>query len=147
MLNRIVIGLFMNSFFSVKIIPLFITFVFIFPFDVFSGVFSKKLILNKKQEELIDGSAASQTYIFNLEGDKAFLKIKSWHSMYSCDGSYIAKNINGIILLSWNASANGKIYFCDSPSPQFKIKMENNKFYLNGQLLDDGNEWYLMTVK
>lgn len=69
---------------------------------------------------------ASQIYIFDFNGDKAFLKIKSWHSMYSCDGNYVAINENGIISLSWNVSVNGKYYFCDYSSPQFKIKIKNN---------------------
>ncbi|HHQ4535056.1 TPA: hypothetical protein ACSP8B_004121, partial [Aeromonas veronii] len=63
-----------------------------FSVKAYSIVLNTKLILNQKQEELIDGCAASQTYIFNINGDKAFLKIKSWHSMYSCDGNYIVTN-------------------------------------------------------
>ena len=150
-LNQIAIGLCMNKFLSEKATVFIFIFIFIFsfifPVETFSSAFNKKLILNQKQEELIDGSMASQTYIFDFDGNKAFLKIKSWHSMYSCDGNYVAINNNGIISLSWNVSVNGKDYFCDSPSPQFKIKVKNNKFYLNSQLLKDENEWYLMTEK
>ncbi|WP_323995073.1 hypothetical protein [Aeromonas hydrophila] len=137
----------MNNFFPKKVISLAIILFCLFLVDAYSSVFNKKLILNQKQEELIDGGVASQTYIFNFDGDKAFLKIKSWHSMYSCDGNYVAINENGTISLSWNVSVNGKDYLCDSPSPQFKIKIKNNKFYLNSQLLKDKNEWYLMTEK
>lgn len=146
-LSQIAIGLCMNKFISEKAMVLIFIFSCVFPVEAFSSVFNKKLILNQKQEELIDGSVASQTYIFDFDGNKAFLKIKSWHSMYSCDGSYVAINNNGIISLSWDVSVNGKDYFCDSPSPQFKIKVKNNKFYLNSQLLKDENEWYLMTEK
>ena len=113
----------------------------------YSIVLNTKLITNQKQEELIDGCAASQTYIFNINGDKAFLKIKSWHSMYSCDGNYIVTNKDDIVYLSWNTSANGKEYFCEYPSPQFKIKIKSNGVYLNSQLLNDKSKWYLMTEK
>ncbi|HHQ4525753.1 TPA: hypothetical protein ACSP1O_003690, partial [Aeromonas veronii] len=85
--------------------------------------------------------------IFNINGDKAFLQIKSWHSMYSCDGNYIVTNKDDIIYLSWNTSVNGKEYSCQYPSPQFKIKIKSNKFYLNGQLLNDKRKWHLMTEK
>lgn len=124
----------------------FICFCF-FSVKAYSIVLNTKLIINQKQEELIDGGAASQTYIFNINGDKAFLKIKSWHSMYSCDGNYIVTNKDDIVYLSWNTSANGKEYFCEYPSPQFKIKMKSNGFYLNSQLLNDKSKWYLMTEK
>lgn len=135
----------MNNFFSEKII--YLVLLFVFPSEVFSGDFKKTLILHQKQEELIDNGAVSQIYIFNLDGNKAFLKIKSWHSLYSCDGSYIVTNVNGAITLSWDALVNKKKYFCSSPSPQFKIKNERNGFYLNGHVLIDENEWYLMTEK
>lgn len=144
---QIAIGLCMNTFLSEKVMVLILIFYCFFSTEVFPSVFNKRLILNQKQEELIDGGVASQIYIFDFNGDKAFLKIKSWHSMYSCDGNYVAINENGIISLSWNVSVNGKYYFCDYPSPQFKIKIKNNEFYLNGQLLKDKNEWYLMTEK
>lgn len=137
----------MNKFFPKKVISLAIILFCLFSVNAYSSVFNKKLILNQKQEELIYGGVASQTYIFNFDGDKAFLKIKSWHSIYSCDGNYVAINENGTISLSWNVSVNGKDYSCDSPPPQFKIKIKNNKFYLNSQLLKDKNEWYLMTEK
>ncbi|MFM5395584.1 hypothetical protein ACEUAB_15715 [Aeromonas veronii] len=118
-----------------------------FSIKAYSIVLNTKLITNQNQEELIDGCAASQTYIFNINGDKAFLKIKSWHSMYSCDGNYIVTNKDDIVYLSWNTSANGKEYFCEYPSPQFKIKIKSNGVYLNSQLLNDKSKWYLMTEK
>ncbi|MCX7127808.1 hypothetical protein [Aeromonas sp.] len=135
----------MNKYFPRKVMSL--VFIFFFSVKASSSVLNTKLTLNQKQETLIDGAAASQTYIFNIDGSKAFLKIKSWHSMYSCDGNYIVTNKGGIISLSWNKSANGKDYFCEYPSPQFKIKMKNNKFHLNSQLLNGKNEWHLMTEK
>ena len=112
-----------------------------------SNVLSTTLILNQKQEELIYGGVASKSYMFNIDGSKAFLKIQSWHSMYSCDGNYIVTNKDGVMYLSWNTSVNGKEYFCEYTSPQFKIKEKDNKYYLNSQLLNSKNEWYLMTEK
>lgn len=121
----------------------------LFSVNAYSNVLNTKLILilNQKQEELIDSGESSQVYIFYIDKDKAFLKIKSWHSFYSCDGDYTITNKGDIIYLSWNVSDNGKDYFCDYPSPQFKIKIKKNKFYLSGQLLKDENKWYLMTEK
>ena len=99
----------MNKFLSEKVMILI--FSCFFSAEVLPGVFNKKLVLSQKQEELIDGGVTSQTYIFDFNGDKAFLKIKSWHSMYSCDGNYIAINESGIISLSWNVSVNGQMLF------------------------------------
>lgn len=67
--------------------------------------------------------------------------------MYSCDGNYIVTNKDDVLYLSWNTSANGKKYFCEYPSPQFKIKIKSNGFYLNSQFLNDKSKWYLMTEK
>lgn len=137
----------MNKSFIKKVMVFIFIFISFFSVKVYSSVLSAKLILNQKQEELIDGGSASQSYMFNIFGDKAFLEIKTWHSMYSCDGNYVVTNKGGVIYLSWDASANGKDYFCDYPSPQFKIKIKNNKFYLNSELLNGKGEWYLMTKK
>jgi len=90
----------------------------------FSGDFS----VTQETEETTTGTAYI-TYNFSIKKDKAVLATETYHEPIICNGDYkIIENNNNILELYY--SGNDKN--CQSITPNFKIKKENNTYYIKG---------------
>lgn len=84
-------------------------------------------------EKLNDGSQVFLRYDFkiNSKNNHAFLSMTTWHAGIPCIGDYYLKTTSDILELYYsNIEKNA----CPYPSPQFKIKIKGNKYYIKSRL-------------
>ncbi|MCJ7934536.1 MAG: hypothetical protein MUW56_13125 [Chryseobacterium sp.] len=89
----------------------------------FQGEFSSTV----ETEETTSGTA-SITYHFSIKNDVAILTTTTYHEPIRCNGNYKALENNGILELYYSGDEES----CKSKNAKFKIKRENNKFYIQG---------------
>ncbi|WP_145539614.1 hypothetical protein [Yersinia kristensenii] len=121
---------------------LFVTSAFLVSIQSFSSTelpAKGRFVITQKGDELIDGSQASITWLFNLDGKgRASLKISSWHAPYTCDGVYQVVQEGKQLKFIWKESSNpdGE---CNTLSPQFIMEKEaGNQWHIKSELFPWG---------
>lgn len=96
------------------------------------------------ETESTTSGTASITYNFSISDDYIMLEEVSYHEPISCSGKYKAIEKNNILELFYNESEKN----CKTDDSNFKIKKEDNKFYIKG-LGGEGtfNEWVKLEKK
>lgn len=89
----------------------------------FIGDFS----VTQATEETTTGTASIK-YSFSIKKNKAVLTTETYHEPIICNGDYKIIESNNILELYY--SGNDKN--CQSITPNFKIKKENNTYYIKG---------------
>ena len=89
----------------------------------FQGSFSTSV----DTEETTTGMA-SISYYFNVSDSFTNLKMNTYHEPINCEGDYIGNMKNNILELYYA----GDNMNCISIEPKFRIKMENNKYFIKG---------------
>jgi hypothetical protein len=100
----------------------------------FQGEFSTKV----ETEETTSGTA-SINYFFHIKNNTAALTTTTFHEPIICNGNYkIIENNNNILELYYSGNDEN----CKSKDAKFKIKEQNNKYFITG-LGDEAtyNEW------
>lgn len=96
------------------------------------------------ETESTTSGMASISYNFSISDDYVILDEVSYHEPISCSGKYKAIEKNNILELFYNESDKK----CKTDQSNFKIKKEENKFYVKG-LGGEGtfNEWIKLEKK
>jgi hypothetical protein len=89
----------------------------------FQGEFSSTV----ETDETTSGTG-SITYHFNIKGYTAVLTTTTYHEPIRCNGNYKTVENNGILELYYSGNEEN----CKSKNANFKIKQENNKYYIQG---------------
>ncbi|AZA81929.1 hypothetical protein C1637_24700 [Chryseobacterium lactis] len=89
----------------------------------FQGEFSSTV----ETDETTSGTG-SITYHFIIKNDTAVLTTTTYHEPIRCNGNYKAVENNGILELFYAGNEES----CQSKTAKFKIKHENNKYYIQG---------------
>lgn len=80
------------------------------------------------QTEQTSTGMASITYSIKINKSNAYLETQTYHEPIRCNGNYRVVNKKSYIALYYN----GKDSLCKSPDPDFKIKKDNDKFFIKG---------------
>ncbi|MFZ0596473.1 MAG: hypothetical protein WAM46_05780 [Flavobacterium sp.] len=96
------------------------------------------------ETESTTSGMASITYNFSISDDYVILQKVSYHEPIDCSGKYRAFEKNNILELFYNENDKS----CKTDKSNFKIKKEENEFYIKG-LGGEGtfNEWIKLEKK
>lgn len=89
----------------------------------FQGEFSSKV----ETDETTSGTA-SITYLFHIKNDVAVLTTTTFHEPIICNGNYRVIEKNNVLELYYSGSEKN----CKSENANFKIKEQNNKYFVTG---------------
>lgn len=86
-----------------------------------------KFLSKVETEETTDG-IASISYYFNIRNNVAVLTTTTFHEPIVCNGNYSIIKKNNVLELYYSGSEKN----CKSETANFKIKEQNNKYFITG---------------